>query len=169
MGGARRAPPVSNPTGIRAAQPHAPDAEHCRRTMSVMTTTSALFKGVKGLPRKIFGSRNDRLLKTYRRRVGPIGDWESELRGDYDERFAERVREMNPSDPPDEEQAVRLCEIRVELSTDLLDLPEALGEFVIVHELVHLLAPNHGRLFKSFMYAYLPDWEERQHYLQNLT
>ena len=40
---------------------------------------------------------------------------------------------------------------RLTLNTDLLDLPEALGEFVIVHELVHLLAPNHGRVFKSFM------------------
>ena len=57
---------------------------------------------------------------------------------------------------------------RLTLSTDLLDLPEALGEFVIVHELVHLLAPNHGRVFKSFMSAYLPDWEERQHHLQTL-
>ena len=44
---------------------------------------------------------------------------------------------------------------RLTLNTDLLDLPEALGEFVIVHELVHLLAPNHGRVFKSFMSAYL--------------
>ena len=51
---------------------------------------------------------------------------------------------------------------RLTLSTELLDLPVALGEFVIVHELVHLLAPNHGRLFRSFMHAYLPDWEERQ-------
>ena len=57
---------------------------------------------------------------------------------------------------------------RLTLSTDLLNLPEALGEFVIVHELVHLLVPNHGRVFKSFMSAYLPDWEERQHDLQNL-
>ena len=57
---------------------------------------------------------------------------------------------------------------RLTLNTDLLDLPEALGEFVIVHELVHLLVPNHGRVFKSFMSAYLPDWEERQHHLQAL-
>lgn len=57
---------------------------------------------------------------------------------------------------------------RLTLNTDLLDLPEALGEFVIVHELVHLLVPNHGGLFKSFMYAYIPDWEERQHHLQTL-
>lgn len=57
---------------------------------------------------------------------------------------------------------------RLTLNTDLLHLPEALGEFVIVHELVHLLVPNHGRVFKSFMAAYLPDWEERQHHLQTL-
>ena len=57
---------------------------------------------------------------------------------------------------------------RLTLNTELLDLPVALGEFVIVHELVHLLAPNHGRLFRSFMHAYLPDWEERQKDLQAL-
>ena len=51
---------------------------------------------------------------------------------------------------------------RLTLNTGLLSLPEALTEFVIVHELVHLLVPNHGKLFKSFMSAYLPDWEERQ-------
>lgn len=47
------------------------------------------------------------------------------------------------------------------LNRELLDLPQPLGEYVIVHELVHLLAPNHGKVFKSFMYAYLPDWPER--------
>ena len=33
---------------------------------------------------------------------------------------------------------------RLTLNTDLLDLPEMLTEYVIVHELVHLLVPNHG-------------------------
>ena len=47
------------------------------------------------------------------------------------------------------------------LNSELLELPQPLGEYVIVHELVHLLAPNHGKVFKSFMYAYLPDWVER--------
>jgi hypothetical protein len=32
---------------------------------------------------------------------------------------------------------------------------------VIVHELLHLLVPNHGKLFKSLMTAYLPDWERQ--------
>ena len=57
---------------------------------------------------------------------------------------------------------------RLTLNTDLLNLPEVLTEFVIVHELVHLLVPNHGKLFKSFMSAYLPDWEERQDRLRAL-
>ena len=57
---------------------------------------------------------------------------------------------------------------RLTLSTDLLSLPETLTEFVIVHELVHLLVPNHGKLFKSYMCAYLPDWQERQNRLRSL-
>jgi hypothetical protein len=36
-----------------------------------------------------------------------------------------------------------------------------LAEYVIVHELVHFLAPNRGKLFKSFLFAYIPDWEKR--------
>jgi predicted metal-dependent hydrolase len=57
---------------------------------------------------------------------------------------------------------------RLTLNTDLIALPRDLGEFVIVHELVHLLTPTHGKVFKSFMYAYLPDWEEREQRLQQL-
>lgn len=55
---------------------------------------------------------------------------------------------------------------RLTLDRDLLSLPRHLGEYVIVHELVHLLAPNHGKVFKSFMHAYFPDWEEREQALR---
>lgn len=55
---------------------------------------------------------------------------------------------------------------RLTINTELLDLPKELGEFAIVHELVHLLVPNHGKLFKCLMSAYLPDWEEREKKLQ---
>jgi predicted metal-dependent hydrolase len=55
---------------------------------------------------------------------------------------------------------------RLTLSADLLKIPKDLGEFVIVHELVHLLVPNHGKVFKSFMLAYLPDWEAKEQLLQ---
>lgn len=54
------------------------------------------------------------------------------------------------------------------MNVEVLDLPRELGEFVIVHELVHLLAPNHGRVFKAFLSAYLPDWPQREARLRAL-
>lgn len=57
---------------------------------------------------------------------------------------------------------------RLTLNAELLDLPQSLGEYVIVHELVHLLAPNHGKVFKSFLLAYLPDWRERERRLREV-
>jgi len=56
---------------------------------------------------------------------------------------------------------------RLTLSTDMLKLPKELGEYIIVHELVHLLVPNHGNVFKRFMLAYLPDWEDRKKQLNS--
>jgi len=50
---------------------------------------------------------------------------------------------------------------RICFSTELLAESAPFREFVIVHELLHLVVPNHGKLFKSMMNAYLPDWERR--------
>ncbi len=58
---------------------------------------------------------------------------------------------------------------RLTLNTELLALPKHLGEFVIVHELVHLLVPNHGRVFKAFMSAYMPDYDDRERELQSYS
>jgi predicted metal-dependent hydrolase len=58
---------------------------------------------------------------------------------------------------------------RLTLNTDLLNIPRRLGEYVLLHELVHLLSPNHGKVFKSFLLAYLPDWEEREKQLRLLN
>src|SRR5205807_2384032 len=55
---------------------------------------------------------------------------------------------------------------RLTLDTQLLAIPQDLAEYVIVHELLHFLAPNHGKLFKSFLFAYMPDWEDRHQRLQ---
>jgi predicted metal-dependent hydrolase len=46
-------------------------------------------------------------------------------------------------------------------STRLLTEGEQFRESVIVHELLHLRVPNHGRLFKSLMRAYLPNASEK--------
>ena len=42
---------------------------------------------------------------------------------------------------------------------ELLNIERKLGEYVIVHELMHFRTPNHGSLWKSFMNAYMPDWK----------
>jgi hypothetical protein len=55
---------------------------------------------------------------------------------------------------------------RMTLDAQLLKLPKGAWGILVVHELVHCLAPNHGKVFKSFMLAYLPDWEEREAPLQ---
>jgi predicted metal-dependent hydrolase len=47
----------------------------------------------------------------------------------------------------------------VSFSEDLLKERQDFQEYVIVHELLHLRVPNHGKLFRSLMSLYLPGWE----------
>jgi predicted metal-dependent hydrolase len=49
---------------------------------------------------------------------------------------------------------------RVSFNTYLSREPKKFQEYVIVHELLHLTIPNHGKLFKTMMNIYLPGWEK---------
>ena len=42
---------------------------------------------------------------------------------------------------------------------ELLSLEPDVADYVIVHELLHVFAPNHGKLWKSLMRAHLGDYE----------
>lgn len=42
---------------------------------------------------------------------------------------------------------------------ELPGMETELGDYVIVHELLHFSVPNHGKLWKSLMRAYLVDYE----------
>lgn len=46
---------------------------------------------------------------------------------------------------------------RLTFDTALLHQPAEFRREVIVHELLHLKIPNHGRLFKALLKAYLPE------------
>jgi predicted metal-dependent hydrolase len=46
----------------------------------------------------------------------------------------------------------------ITLAADLADQRGDFQDFVIVHELLHLKVPNHGRLFKALMTAHVPNW-----------
>jgi predicted metal-dependent hydrolase len=47
-------------------------------------------------------------------------------------------------------------------------VPRALAEYVVLHELAHLLVFNHGKEFKALMTAHMPDWRERERALDNI-
>ena len=47
----------------------------------------------------------------------------------------------------------------VSFSTEVLAQSPAFREYVIVHELLHLKVPNHGKLFKTLLRAYIPNFE----------
>ncbi|MFH0343482.1 MAG: M48 family metallopeptidase [Chromatiales bacterium] len=44
-------------------------------------------------------------------------------------------------------------------NAELLALDRELGDYVIVHELLHFFVPNHGKLWKSLMHAHLGDFK----------
>lgn len=43
-------------------------------------------------------------------------------------------------------------------NAELLALDREIGDYVIVHELLHFSVPNHGKLWKSLMHAHLGDY-----------
>ncbi len=47
----------------------------------------------------------------------------------------------------------------ITLARDLSRRREAFQNFVIVHELLHMRIPNHGRLFKAAMSVHVPEWK----------
>lgn len=54
----------------------------------------------------------------------------------------------------------RLC--RINLNYYLYSLPALCIEYVIMHELVHLIYSNHKKEFYDFLSACMPDWKDRK-------
>ena len=49
----------------------------------------------------------------------------------------------------------------ITLAADLVDRSSGFQDFVIVHELLHMRIPNHGRLFKAVMSVHVPTWKNQ--------
>ena len=54
-------------------------------------------------------------------------------------------------------------------NSELLDFDQEIWDYVIVHELLHFSVPNHGRLWKSLMTAYLGDYERVEERLKGVA
>lgn len=57
---------------------------------------------------------------------------------------------------------------RIWLNLELAKKPPECLEYILVHELVHLLERNHNEQFKAHMDRLLPDWRERRDLLNRM-
>ena len=91
------------------------------------------------------------------------------LRDGRREKFAQRIREW-AAQLEVRVRAVTIrkmrrkwasCSTKGRLTFDetLLSKSSRLQDYVIVHELLHVSVPNHGKLWKSLMRAHLGDYE----------
>lgn len=51
---------------------------------------------------------------------------------------------------------------RIRINLQLAVKPKECIEYVLVHELCHLLEPSHNERFHSLMTGFLPDWKQRK-------
>ncbi len=51
---------------------------------------------------------------------------------------------------------------RIRINTRLYFFPEEILEYIVVHELCHLIEPSHDQRFQAYMTRFLPDWRERR-------
>lgn len=56
----------------------------------------------------------------------------------------------------------------IRLNTELVKKPKDLLEYVVVHEMVHLLEPTHGERFVALLDQHYPTWREARQELNDL-
>ncbi len=89
-----------------------------------------------------------------------IKKWESKLKVNVTGYFLQRMKTKWGSCNP------RKRHIR--LNTELVKKPKDLLEYVIVHEMVHLLEPTHNHRFMEILTRHYPSWREARAELNEL-
>ncbi len=54
----------------------------------------------------------------------------------------------------------------INLNTELIKKSKSSIEYVIFHELAHLVHPNHSKEFYKYLNTYMPDWKKRKEKLE---
>ncbi|WP_027547606.1 M48 family metallopeptidase [Bradyrhizobium sp. WSM2254] len=57
---------------------------------------------------------------------------------------------------------------RITLNPDLIRAPTRCIDYVITHELVHLIHPHHGPAFYELLESLMPDWRRRKQRLEHI-
>ncbi len=87
-------------------------------------------------------------------------EWERRLGVHVDRVYIQRMKTRWGSCNPTS-RAIRL-------NTDLAKKPRECLEYIVVHELVHLLEPTHNARFVGLMEQFLPGWQHRRDQLNRL-
>ena len=96
-------------------------------------------------------------MKTKTPSPASVAAFKSEV-GQWAERIRVRPRQLRLQ-PMRRKWASCSTRGTVSFSTEVLAQTPAFREYVIVHELLHLKVPNHGKLFKTLLRAYIPNFE----------
>ena len=56
----------------------------------------------------------------------------------------------------------------IRLNTELAKKPKACLEYIVLHELLHLIDPTHGYTFTTLLDLHMPDWSHRRRLLNEL-
>lgn len=56
----------------------------------------------------------------------------------------------------------------IRLNTELAKKPLDCLEYILVHELLHLIEPTHNRRFNQLLQQFMPDWQHRRDLLNSL-
>jgi predicted metal-dependent hydrolase len=56
----------------------------------------------------------------------------------------------------------------ITLNRRLIEAPRDCIEYVVMHEFIHFLLPNHSKKFYELLSTLMPDWKERKKVLENI-
>jgi predicted metal-dependent hydrolase len=90
-----------------------------------------------------------------------INKWEAILNVKVERIFVQKMKTKWGSCNPDDKS--------IRLNTELAKKPREYLEYVLVHEMMHLLHPGHGPEFIRLMDTYLPNWRYMRNELNALA
>ena len=89
-----------------------------------------------------------------------LAKWEPQLNVNVNRVFVQRMKTKWGSCPPESGY--------IRINTDLAKKPAECLEYIVVHELIHLLEPTHNERFIALMALYMPHWQQLRMQLNRL-
>ena len=132
----------------------------------------AFFASFK-MPQKEYVSGEDfrYLGRSYRLKVVQSKEERVKLQRDYLELFGNKIVKQDIKSVKIRQMKTRWGSCNpyksyINLNIELIKKPKSCIEYVVFHELVHLLYPDHSKKFYDYLTLYMPDWQKRKEILE---